>query len=356
MAMRYPKSLCEVRAHTPPQQRAASVTANMTSPHHTYIHTYILTSSLHTLPSFTGLTYGEEYYGNFFRSMYTLFQVLTGESWSEVVARPIIFADGTNYPYPYIGGVFYTSYILVCGIVLVNVAVAVLLEKMVDLPEQVETDGINLKELPDHVQQILGPLDLDNDGIIGKEELTHAADLLRADAEKGESAGGAGQTVGSLLEALKTDFDEKSAVSQEDIKLLRTETASREREMLDALHAAAAREELLQSSLATLSKTMEAMSRSNDEKTRERQRRRRTHQAGGSSSSATGGGGGGAPAGTNGSPTPQMAAAAEGRMEDRCQDGTREATRDAPASRVSHSRVRRNSHSQPPPGGVRQQL
>ena len=287
--------------------------------------------------------------------MYTLFQVLTGESWSEVVARPIIFADGTNYPYPYIGGVFYTSYILVCGIVLVNVAVAVLLEKMVDLPEQVETDGINLKELPDHVQQILGPLDLDNDGIIGKEELTHAADLLRADAEKGESAGGAGQTVGSLLEALKTDFDEKSAVSQEDIKLLRTETASREREMLDALHAAAAREELLQSSLAALSKTMEAMSKSNDEKTRERQRRRRTHQAGGSSSSATGGGGG-APAGTNGSPTPQMAAAAEGRMEDRCQDGTREATRDAPASRVSHSRVRRNSHSQPPPGGVRQQL
>ena len=59
---------------------------------------------------------------------------------------------------------------------------------------------------------------------------------------------------------------------------------------------------------------------------------------------------------TNGSPTPQMAAAAEGRMEDRCQDGTREATRDAPASRVSHSRVRRNSHSQPPPGGVRHTL
>merc|ERR1719440_1796712 len=79
-----------------------------------------------------GLTYGEEYYGNFFRALYTLFQVLTGESWSEAVARPVIFTQGS---FPYVAGVFYVTYILICGIVLVNVAVAVLLEKMVD-PEE----------------------------------------------------------------------------------------------------------------------------------------------------------------------------------------------------------------------------
>ena len=47
-----------------------------------------------------GLSYGEEYYGTFFRSLYTLFQVLTGESWSEVVARTTIFSDAISIPAP----------------------------------------------------------------------------------------------------------------------------------------------------------------------------------------------------------------------------------------------------------------
>ncbi len=54
--------------------------------------------------------------------------MLTGESWSEAVARPVVFGDDVFIR----GALFYTSYILICGIVLVNVAVAVLLEKMVD--------------------------------------------------------------------------------------------------------------------------------------------------------------------------------------------------------------------------------
>ena len=37
------------------------------------------------------MRYGEEYYGTFSRALYTLFQVLTGESWSEAVARPLVF-------------------------------------------------------------------------------------------------------------------------------------------------------------------------------------------------------------------------------------------------------------------------
>ena len=34
-----------------------------------------------------GINYGSEYYGTFFRALYTLFQVLTGESWSEAGSR-----------------------------------------------------------------------------------------------------------------------------------------------------------------------------------------------------------------------------------------------------------------------------
>ena len=83
-----------------------------------------------------GMSYGEEYYGNFGRSLYTLFQVLTGESWSEVVARPAIFSKDIAMR----STIFYVMYILICGIVLVNVAVAVLLEKMVDRDEPEEDD------------------------------------------------------------------------------------------------------------------------------------------------------------------------------------------------------------------------
>jgi Tfp pilus assembly protein PilO len=62
--------------------------------------------------------------------------VLTGESWSEAVARPLIFQDGS---YSYVSAVYFVTFILLCGIVLINVAVAVLLEKMVD-PEEEEAD------------------------------------------------------------------------------------------------------------------------------------------------------------------------------------------------------------------------
>ena len=117
------------------------------------------------------MTYGDEYYGTFFKSLYTLFQVLTGESWSEAVARPIIFNEGAN---PYIGGVFFVTYILVCGIVLVNVAVAVLLEKMVDVEKPEETDGIILRDLPEKAQAILAPLDTDGDGVLTRKELLRA--------------------------------------------------------------------------------------------------------------------------------------------------------------------------------------
>lgn len=76
-----------------------------------------------------GGEYGNEYFGNFFRALYTLFQVLTGESWSEAIARPLIEQNDASA----VGtGIFFVSFIIVNQIVLQNVVVAVLLEKMVD--------------------------------------------------------------------------------------------------------------------------------------------------------------------------------------------------------------------------------
>lgn len=73
-----------------------------------------------------GNGYAEEYFGNFGRSLYTLFQVLTGDSWSEAIARPMFEAE------PIVTTLYFVSYVVFIAIILVNVVVAVLLEKMVD--------------------------------------------------------------------------------------------------------------------------------------------------------------------------------------------------------------------------------
>lgn len=97
--------------------------------------------------------YGDEYWGNFGRSIYSLFQVLTGESWSEVIARPLLFGKESHA----LGVAFYfVSFILICSIVLINVVIAVLLEKMVDDDPEDEQNEINkrFQELSDQEQAV----------------------------------------------------------------------------------------------------------------------------------------------------------------------------------------------------------
>jgi hypothetical protein len=121
----------------------------------TYHKTYYVTSR--------GGEYGNEYFGNFFRSLYTLFQVLTGESWSEAIARPLIEQNDTS---AFGTGFFFVSFIVINQIVLVNVVVAVLLEKMVDdEPEITEEEQNQMKEkkanFPAQNDAIAGPEEAD---------------------------------------------------------------------------------------------------------------------------------------------------------------------------------------------------
>jgi len=73
-----------------------------------------------------GYVHGLEYYGTFMRALYTLFQVMTGESWSEAVARPLLFGlyRGSSFTV----GFFFCSFVLLMQLVLINVVVAVLLD------------------------------------------------------------------------------------------------------------------------------------------------------------------------------------------------------------------------------------
>lgn len=104
--------------------------------------------------------YGMEYFGNFPKAMYTMFQVLTGESWSEAVVRPLLHS-----PHSFQNvctAAYFVSFVLIAAIILINVVVAVLLEKMVDTEAPVEDrdwegsedggDDDNTKVAPELVQ------------------------------------------------------------------------------------------------------------------------------------------------------------------------------------------------------------
>lgn len=82
-----------------------------------------------------GNDFGHEYFGNFFKALYTLFQVLTGDSWSEAIGRPLIDNWG-----PAATGFYFVSFYLLHAVVLINVVVAVLLEKMVEDEDDSQVD------------------------------------------------------------------------------------------------------------------------------------------------------------------------------------------------------------------------
>jgi len=75
----------------------------------------------------------EEYqylYGNFAKAMLTQFQIMTLDSWASQIAWPIVRNDGAFYC------IFFISYIFVTAIMMMNVVVAILLDKFVNTMSQ----------------------------------------------------------------------------------------------------------------------------------------------------------------------------------------------------------------------------
>jgi len=105
-----------------------------------------------------GECWGEEYYGTFFRALYTMFQVLTGESWSEAGARPAIayYAGKDDVLYTMITYFFFYSFILVNQMTLLNVVVAVLMDGMASEspPEDEDPMADVLKRVEEQLNQL----------------------------------------------------------------------------------------------------------------------------------------------------------------------------------------------------------
>ena len=66
------------------------------------------------------------HFANFFESLFSLFQMATGDSWGSVITRGLLMDPDSKYSGGFVG-VFFVSYILIVGVVLMNIVVAVLL-------------------------------------------------------------------------------------------------------------------------------------------------------------------------------------------------------------------------------------
>lgn len=120
----------------------------------------------HRWRSARGYCAGDEYFGTFTRSLYTFFQVLTGESWSEMVARTAIWFYIDDPIRAIGGGFFFVSYVLFSSFVLTNVVVAVLLDKMVD-PEVAEATMAGIEAAEAEEDDAAGRSSVDSDAAEG---------------------------------------------------------------------------------------------------------------------------------------------------------------------------------------------
>merc|ERR1711904_67370 len=87
-----------------------------------------------------GGCFGDEYYGNFLSALYTLFQLLTGDSWSEMGVRPVLSYYDDSPVSKFGAGMFFVSFQVINSIVFMNLIVAVLLDGM-QATQQKEQDS-----------------------------------------------------------------------------------------------------------------------------------------------------------------------------------------------------------------------
>jgi voltage-gated sodium channel len=70
------------------------------------------------------------YFGNFMKAMFTMWQVMTMDSWASNIARAVVFREDCEMcAY---AAVYFLSYVFCCGIIMTNVIVAILLEKYLE--------------------------------------------------------------------------------------------------------------------------------------------------------------------------------------------------------------------------------
>jgi hypothetical protein len=168
-----------------------------------------------------GVAYGEEYFGNFGLALFTMFQVLTCESWSEAVARPMFHGDDGLLTLG--AAIYFVSFNIIVGIVLINVVVAVLLEKMVEEPqpgEEEDEDDAEETANADEVPEMTLPSDRgQNDDQVEPKALDSAVQA-QALIRNG----------GSILK-IATEKCANGSIAEQDLSYIEAETSKMKDEM-----------------------------------------------------------------------------------------------------------------------------
>ncbi|MDO8932735.1 MAG: ion transporter [Rhodocyclaceae bacterium] len=87
-----------------------------------------------------------EWFGDIGRSLYTLFQVMTLESWSMGIARPVM----ENFPYAW---AFFVPFILVATFTMLNLFIAIIVNAMQTYNEQEQAETVTaVEQAKEHIE------------------------------------------------------------------------------------------------------------------------------------------------------------------------------------------------------------
>merc|ERR1719265_1874601 len=125
--------------------------------------------------------FGEEFpelFGNFFKAMLSMFQVMSYDSWSSGITRPVVFKFS---PSP-IAPIFFITYVFISSIIMSNVVLAILLDKFLEAAHEFEIDeGDDGNAVPDFEEAFESFMDIKPEHIRDFEQavLLRLADLER---------------------------------------------------------------------------------------------------------------------------------------------------------------------------------
>jgi voltage-gated sodium channel len=101
-----------------------------------------------------------EYFGDFSTSLFTMFQILSFDSWASGISRGLFSVEGggNGFTDPKIA-LFFVSYILVNSIMLLNLVVAVLLDEFITSVEMQKEAAHRREEMEINKRKVVGCLD-----------------------------------------------------------------------------------------------------------------------------------------------------------------------------------------------------
>ena len=82
-----------------------------------------------------------EFFTDFANSLYSLFQIATGDAWSSQIVRPLLDEFSENKAEKTLTALFFVSYVMIVGVVLMNIVIAVLLNDFISMVEHEKAEA-----------------------------------------------------------------------------------------------------------------------------------------------------------------------------------------------------------------------